>query len=158
MLKWILIFRSLILPQPFLVWTTHFISVKTTSIYLFFNPILHRGISPTVRKIRNNRENSQAAGLAEIFIEPNLVLKNLWKFQPYTIFGWRVMGILSSMIDLDFFQWKNECICVYMQKFNFTLLHILSSYYIENCSILLSIYYLIFEMSCDVIWRHNDVT
>ena len=41
------------------------------------------------------------------------------------------MGILSSMIDLHFFQWKNEYICVYIQKFNFTLLHILCSYYIE---------------------------
>ena len=89
--------------------------------------------------------------LAEIFSEPNLVL-NLSKFQPYTMFGWRVMSILSSMTDLDFFQWKNECICVYMQKFNFTLLHILCSlYYIENSSMSLSIYSLIFKMSCDVI-------
>ena len=69
------------------------------------------------------------------------------------------MGILTSMIDLDFFRWKNECICVYMQKFNFTSLRILCSYYIENCSMSLSIYCLIFEMSCDVydvkMWSYN---
>ena len=45
-----------------------------------------------------------------------------------------------------------------MQKFNFTLLHILCSYYTENCSMSLSIYCLIFEMVCDVIWRQNAVT
>ena len=36
MLELILIFRSLMLPQPFLVRRTHFISVETTTIYLFF--------------------------------------------------------------------------------------------------------------------------
>ena len=69
------------------------------------------------------------------------------------MFGWRVMGILSSMNDFDFFQWKNECICVYTQKFNFTLLRILCSYYIENritSKMSLSIYCVIFEISCDV--------
>ena len=110
------------------------------------------------RKIQNHTENSQAKDLAEIFREPNLVLRNLWKFQPYAMFGWRVLGILSSMIDLDFFQRKNECICVYMQKFNLTLLHILSSYYIRNCPMSLAIYCLIFEMSYNIIWRQNAVT
>ena len=134
-----------------------------------FNPILHggRGWTPPPppppkkkkkKKIRNNTENSQAKGLTEIFREPNLVLKNLWKFQLYTMFGWLIMSVLSSMIDVDFFQWKNECFCMYMQKFSLTLLHILCSYYIENCSMSLSIYCLIFEMSCDIIWYQNAIT
>ena len=36
MLKLILIFRCVLLPQAFLVWRTHFLLVETT-IYLFFN-------------------------------------------------------------------------------------------------------------------------
>ena len=61
------------------------------------------------------------------------------------------MGILSSMIDLDFFQWKNECICVYIQKFNFTLLHILCSYYIV---ILFHVIFNLLPDLWDVMWRH----
>ena len=48
-----------------------------------FNPILHGsgGRNPPfltfLRKFQNNTENSQNKGVAEIFREPNLVLKNL---------------------------------------------------------------------------------
>ena len=57
-----------------------------------FNPIFfgeggRGGKFYPLRKIRNNTEYSDAEDLAEISREPNLVLKNLWKFQPNTMFG-----------------------------------------------------------------------
>ena len=54
------------------------------------------------------------------------------------------------MIDLDFFQWKNECICVFIEKFHFTLFHIRCSYFIEDCSMSLSTIYCLIFVRCHV--------